>query len=617
MRPWLPWRNQRYFPRYNINLEPPFMGMPFIPLEFLRPGDPVDFNAPQFLTDANCALDVGGREQFTKITWCNMWRGRAPNDSIHPYENANQGTGGESCSPNVNPQLDALMDAGTESSQQAHFWSDYDPGGYNVPANRVNSDWLPRPHQSPYGPLMVDRFVPLGAGGVPISAGPEPLSRYLSAMNAAFRLVGEQSAAGDRALVLGFAGDLMYRGDDPSPPSPQVPVQVAVIPGVGMDNANGATGDFALLAQVTNPLGRGVYGWDAGANAYVGGTGDFAEYHPNFIDIGLVARLVRGDPANIVRQRIGNTNILKGLLSAGSRLLNPQNGAGCGPGSLKSIVLFTDGINSCAPLPDFPVPAGPPVPPSANPTPWENRLQTDRPPVGHPNAAFPDWFACGSTSEAGALSRYYQRYEQFLFGGWNGGGSLGDQRPSLSALMQEARIAFNAVVDGVALGATWNRVARPNRQAGESEFLTITELRTASPALKRQMFDSNSIPRPGAPALNVADPDGDAYRRAGTDAFFRRPLETLGRLAAETGGILWPLLPRCQGLAGCSGPEGCYQSIELGAPIKDAVWAAVPAARLPCSPLNLNESQQAAQVMIESIGQKPFSLRQPVAGDIN
>lgn len=623
VRPWLPQRDQRFFPRFDgtdTSVEPPFLGLPFIPVQFLQLGTSAPDNpSPVFATHSNCAhplsageLPIGGTDQsYTGMVWCNMWRGRNSHDSVTPYWNADNG-----CAAGVR-ELERLVSEG-ETSKLAHFWSDYDPNpvaltGYR-PTNTAS--WFPEPQQSPYGPLLVDRLISKpDANGVVASAGPEPLSRYLSAMNAAFRLVSEQSAAGDRALVLGFAGDLMYRGDDPNARigTPRKPFQVAVVPGIGMENEGGATQDFALLAQVTNPLSRGAFYWDAPNHTYVGAparnkTHPLAEYHPNFVDVGLVSRFVYPTASN--PSRVVDTNILKGLLDARARLQNPNNGAGCGPGSLKSIVLFTDGINTCAPKASFP--SSVPQTPGDDSTSWYNRLLSGPP---APTFTDPDYFHCKSGGESD-FQDFYLRYEDFLFGGPTF--HAGSSEPSgLSQALQQDRIAFSAVIDGQSLGAIWRRVLRPD---SSTEYLRISELKIASPALKRQAFNFDSVTRSGVMDNLGSDRntrDANAYSRAGSSAYFRRPIDTLGRLAAETGGILWPILPKCvpANTPGCPN-TGCYESDAAGAELLDSVWAA-NGNQLTCSPLNYSESEQAAYVMIDSIGQKPYSLREPVGGDIN
>src|SRR5690606_27415577 len=98
---------------------------------------------------------------------------------------------------------------------------------------------------TPYGEVLVDKY---RSGDY---LGAEPFSRFLAAMNAAYRLASSQSVPEDRGMVLGFSFATQ-----------------AQVPAEGDTGYPGLTTDLNYLVQITNPLNRGTKTWDSDLNGY-------------------------------------------------------------------------------------------------------------------------------------------------------------------------------------------------------------------------------------------------------------------------------------------------------------------------------------------------------------
>ncbi len=242
------------------------------------------------------AIDCTDKTQYTSaesILWCNMPPSRGAIDDPNWYEN----------------------------NTTYHFKSDY----------RLHTE-------TPYGPsspgkrpelerVLVDSLVNIPSDPSdptqPYYYGEEPFSTFMVAINTSLRALNTTQTSADRALLMGFSGQII--GSYP-PPTGANPPQYTT------------TNDLGPLIQISNLFNRGVY--DAT------GTEIAPKAIPNYLSSGIF-------PVALTDQEdafLPNTNPVLAIRSAIQAITTS-----CPANSIKGIVMFSDGIATCrADDPDTP-----------------------------------------------------------------------------------------------------------------------------------------------------------------------------------------------------------------------------------------------------------------------
>lgn len=185
-------------------------------------------------------------------------------------------------------------------SPEALYWCDMyhagraeRPQGGGDPKAHYQSDYTVE--QSPYGPVLIDKYRPA-----------EPLASFMLAYNTALRRLESQRSTTDRAMMYPFTNG----GAGPIPPT-------------------GLTQDLKFLIEMTDMRRAGRLDYDTDLNRWV----ERGEMFPNFIDRGWFPTLNRGQ-----------TNILDGLNNVMNELVTS-----CSPSGRKAIVLASDGMATVDP----------------------------------------------------------------------------------------------------------------------------------------------------------------------------------------------------------------------------------------------------------------------------
>lgn len=152
--------------------------------------------------------------------------------------------------------------------------------------------------------------------------GPEPFVTFLKAFNSTARKMAEEQVAGDRVMLVAFAGKII----------PKIGSG-----GTSISGAVGPTTDLGLIAQLTNYMNLGLYGPPAAVGGSYAPYPGSSEIHPNFLDMGMV-------PLNVPateNEFQANTHLAQALYETSVVLQD------CPAGANKSIIVATDGLATC------------------------------------------------------------------------------------------------------------------------------------------------------------------------------------------------------------------------------------------------------------------------------
>ena len=422
-----------------------------------------------------------------------------------------------------------------------------DPGAEIDPLVHYQSDYRTHPIDPSYGfgdEVLFDALYDESAGYI----GPQPYASLMLGFNAASRLLAEQSSTADMGLMIVFTGELRDR-----------------VPEMGM------TPNFGLLAQLTNIRNFGLL--DKAGNPVS------QRILPNGLLRGWVPFLGTGNTQS-------GTNIPLAIDLALREL-----GAHCPAIARKSIVLASDGINTCS------------------------------------------LSGCDISLGQSRWNRWQEAENWLLDRGVDGAlGRLKREQISFSMILAGASVAphFMNRVDTTCQGCD------PTSASGDPRaFVTIEEAAARgftvfSSEDGRNFYDHGSyeykVDEFGEwdPATSSRSPlsDQQAFELLGTPGIvFGRPHGVFGQLALETGGLLCPLLPiHPDGVAaywdhdgdngdvGCSGcPEGtpdCSACV-----LRNSLRAINGAQRY--SIFYETGAASAARCLIQAIVQDPYALRDP------
>lgn len=274
---------------------------------------------PSYRTDAPIAGKPGGgvrvlQDIIDGVSECRLRVLQEPGEPPPPVEVPNgieYPYGFMWCA--VKPSRQAAYSAGTlDGDVRRHYRDDYEVRtSYRLDGAQQQLRYDTR-YQAPYG-------------------GPEPYVTFLRAFNAGVRGMINQRIAGDRVMIMPFAGDVFRTG--------------GTTPGI---RKLGPTSDLGLAAQVTNYLNVGLRTFDGGswgpATDVQGGGATIVtsqEIHPNVFDYSLIPWT---GTAGTASDSHGGTFLAGALHHARQELLSTTN---CPIESKKSIVVASDGITNC------------------------------------------------------------------------------------------------------------------------------------------------------------------------------------------------------------------------------------------------------------------------------
>lgn len=381
-------------------------------------------------------------------------------------------------------------------------------------------------------------------GGLPDYLGPEPFSRSMLAFNAAARLALSKQGGSDRSLLMAFNGTL--GGQLPHPLSGQSMLQ-----------------DIAYFVQMTNFANRGL-------SLFTLGTGYGAlsnKIFPNPVTRNIFPTYV---PANAIAN---GTNIVEALASASASLVNASGG--CNGIASRSIVLSSDGVQTCYP------------------SPWTDSQATR-----------------AYTCMPGSALNYanYRLAEDALL-----------TNLPLADELKQRQIRVTILLDGLGVGPNIVNIRRVEDAHlpfdPHNLYLSFEEAK-ALPAFWGRYFNTRSTCPEGSNC------DSNAFQNFGKPAYlFRRPLYTLGQLAFRTDGELCPIMPVClaancdgvgTGPGECGPPGECYRG-HSDPYYPDKLWDCyrTPFVLQTCSVYNFSEAQQAALCATRALVSTPFSFGEP------
>jgi Putative Flp pilus-assembly TadE/G-like len=388
--------------------------------------------------------------------------------------------------------------------------------------HRYRSDYLIHPSFKGKNPLrkwlLIDSYT-----------NPEPLTSFLRAFNVSLREIDNIKSSQDKALAIVFSGDIVD----------QMPY-------------TGATSELEDLIQVTNFNNRGTMTYSVG----VGYEQDQPRISPNAIDRGWIPYFRNND----------GTNLVKALYTAIENLSDPN---ACEPGSLKSIILASDGVGNCT---------------------YDNFSVTF--PAGNPQGnTVAGTTACdGSFGLTSELDRYNEQEKQLT--------------DPILKLLRARKIALTVLLDGNYVQPHFiNRYRNPSDPS--KGFVEINEALhyKGTESLKRFFFKTSSI-------CNIAtyqDKDLCAIENIGeVGVRFRKPAFALGKMALETGGVYCPLMPLCNENNVNNPTQTCKDNIYINGELNSE--CRLEGEIQKCSVLEKSQAAQAVKCAVETIGKNPFML---------
>ena len=382
--------------------------------------------------------------------------------------------------------------------------------------------------------------------GLPDYVGPEPFSRAMLAFNAAARLALSKQGGSDRSLLMAFNG--APAGQLPHPLSGQAMLQ-----------------DLGYFIQMTNFENRGT-------SVFTAGTG-YAALSPRVFP-NPVTRYIF--PTFAPYKPIENgTNILAALATASASLVSASGG--CNGIASRSIVLASDGVQTCYP------------------SPWG---------IDQASRAY----TCMTGSEITSDTSYanYQTAEVALL-----------THPLILPLVEELKqrqIRVTILLDGAGVGPNIMNLLREDAgfpRDPNNLYMSYDEAKSLPSYWLRYFYTRSVCPRGNC--------NQEAYSHFGESGYiFRQPLYTLGQLAFRTDGELCPIMPKCDssacttpiGPGNCGPPGECYQG--PSDPYPGKLWDCYRQAGLQtCSVFNQSEAEQAAQCATRALVSTPFSFGEP------
>jgi len=428
----------------------------------------------------------------------------------------------------------------------------------------------------------------------PLLGLPRPLDHYMRGFNAGLRLVTANANA-DRAVLMAFTGRVHGR----IVPHPQE---------LSDDNESiWFSSDLDYLIQITNMHNMGRVGAVVGSQGL--GTPAGGEVVPNFIDKGFFPSYYGFDARDGTETALYSaTNVVEALWDASEALVTQ-----CPAHARKQIVLATDGRISC----NFNLPDE-----------WGGTKQE------------PD---CDPAREW----EHYQAAEQTLL-------------YNLAGRLQEENIALTTILSGESVRMRYRNIKNPDAEQdceGQSGpymdqncFLNFNNFQAYGHSAFSSLEPSGNLPLchgensifpcGGRWASSVSSDGTFTFASGASNAVhqrsyeqvryirgaqFGRALSLFGHLAANTGGMVCPLLQR--------GAVGHYVNVNVDPEYQNVSCDNLPAGAIPCVLKNsvrnqqqpgmppgvssralhyLDPVDQAARCIEEAIGKNLYSLGRPL-----
>ena len=439
------------------------------------------------------------------------------------------------------------IDRGSDSNFAHHYRSDFVDG--NSWRSQVNVfDNTSNPPRAPY---VVDAFRISRGVSIPDYVGPEPFSRAMLAFNAAARLALSKQGGSDRSLLMAFNG---------------APVALLPHPSSGQAMLQ----DLSYFVQMTNFENRGTSRFFAGTYG-----APSQRVFPNPITRNIFPTYKPGNDVS------NGTNIVQALADASAALVSASGG--CNGIASRSIVLSSDGVQTCYP------------------SPWTDNQATRA-------------YTCMRPSNMDVAN--YRVAE----------GALLNTLP-LAEELRQRQIRVTVILDGAGVDPHFRNFRRHEDYGlpddANNRYLSWDEAKALGPAVWRAFYFFI-----GECPAGTYD-DAAAFRRFGEPGCkFRRPLYTLSQLAFRTDGELCPIMPRMpdsscdgvgNGIAGNScGPAGqCYRP-HTDPYYPDKLWdcyrtysGSMGQNLQRFSIYNHSEAEQAALCATRALVSTPFSFGEP------